>query len=275
MNLKKTVCSALTCALFSTALIAQEAENAEAEEERPVWQPSIEISLDHSSRYMSEGNVGNPDAINTIGLTAEWGLTDNFSLHIGGTAIIDETDACGNDDNVEEWDWLAGFTFTTQEIEGIGKIEFNFDYIYYNYPRDGAHDHQTDTKEYEIDITAADVLLSPGVVFVHDFENDVIKANVNVTYEHTLEFISDKLTFELPVELWVGNHQYTGSTPHTAFYSVCVNPALNYEISDKVSVGTYVNMGWALDKDVRNDWKDDENNNAFNVCWGLNLTMTF
>ena len=38
MNLKKTVCGALTCALFTTAVMAQEAEKAEnAEDERPVY----------------------------------------------------------------------------------------------------------------------------------------------------------------------------------------------------------------------------------------------
>ena len=58
-------------------------------------------------------------------------------------------------------------------------------------------------------------------------------------------------------------------------YSLCVQPTLNYEITENVSVGTYVLMGWALDSDVRRDWKDDENNNAFNVCWGLNLTLSF
>ena len=68
--------------------------------------------------------------------------------------------------------------------------------------------------------------------------------------------------------------QYSGAD-HTTIYRLCVQPTLNYEITENVSVGTYVLMGWALDSDVRRDWKDDENNNAFNVCWGLNLTLSF
>ncbi|MCR4574520.1 MAG: hypothetical protein K5787_12210, partial [Lentisphaeria bacterium] len=235
-----------------------------------------------SSRYMSEGNVGNPDAIDTLSLTLEWGITDNLSFHIGGVGIYDETDVCGNRRNIEEWDWLAGLTYTTPKYDVIGKIEISFDYIYYNYPRNKAdeltgktlHNHTIDTKEYEIDVTAVDLFLSPGIAFVHDFENDVIKANVNVTFEQKLEKISEKLAFECPVELWFGNHQYSGAD-HTTIYSLCVQPTLNYEITENVSVGTYVLMGWALDSDVRRDWKDDENNNAFNVCWGLNLTLSF
>ena len=251
------------------------AEEAADESDRPVWLPSLELSLDHASRYMSEGKVDNPDPINTISLTAEWGLTDDFAFHIGGVSIIDDTDSCGRDDNVEEWDWLAGVTFTLP-----GGVEVTIDYIYYNYPGDKVHTHDTDTKEYEIDVTATEVFLSPGIVFVHDFENDTIKANVNVTYEHDLAFISEKLGFECPVELWACNHQYTECTRHTAVYSLCVQPTLSYEISENVSIGAYVQMGWAIDGSVRRDWRgseEDENNNnsAFNICWGLNLTATF
>jgi len=271
---------AMMMVLTSVCLFAQEAESAE--DSRPAWLPTLELSLDHSSRYISEGNVGNPDAIDTLSLTLGWDITDNLNFHIGGVGIYDETDACGNRRNIEEWNWLAGLTYTTPEFDAIGKIEIKLDYIYYNYPRNKAdaltgktlHNHTVDTKEYEIDITAVDLFLSPGIVFVHDFENDVIKANVNVTFEQKLEKISENLTFECPVELWFGNHQYSG-TDHTTVYSLCVQPTLNYEITENVSVGTYVLMGWALDSDVRRDWKDDENNNAFNVCWGLNLTLSF
>ena len=267
MKLNKLAVFALSGMLLAGTVMAQE-ETAE-ENNRPAWLPSLELSLDHTSRYMSEGNVGNPDPIDTLSLTAEWGITDEFSFHIGGVAIYDETNACDHDDNVEEWDWLAGVTFNLP-----GGIEVNIDYIYYNYPWD-EHKHNVDTKEYEIDVTATELFLSPGIVFVHDFENDVIKANVNVTYEQDLSFISEKLGFECPVELWVGNHQYTGSTSNTAVYSVCVQPTLNFAITDNLSIGTYLQMGWGIDSRVRRDWKEDENNSAFNICWGLNLTATF
>ena len=270
--MKKAKSLMVAAALLSGIVVAQEATK---EEERPALLPSLELSLEHTSRYMSEGNVGNPDAINTIGLTAEWGITDNLSFHLGGISILDETDATGNDDNVEEWDWLAGFGFSLPDVAGIGTLEFKVDYIYYNYPHDKTHTHDTDTKEYEIDVNATDVFLSPGIAFVHDFENDAIKANVNVTYEQELKQINEHLSFECPFEAWAGNHQYTGSTSDTAMYSLCAQPTLAYEISENVSISAFVQMGWALDGRVRKDWKDDENNNAFNVCWGLNLTASF
>ena len=268
MKLKKTVVCALTGILLAGSVMAEEVKEAQ-DNERPAWLPSLELSLDHTSRYMSEGNVGNPDPIDTLSLTAEWGITDNFAFHIGGVAIYDETNACDHDDNVEEWDWSAGVTFNLP-----GGIEVTLDYIYYNYPWD-EHKHNVDTKEYEIDVNATELFLNPGIVFVHDFENDVIKANVNVTYEQELAFISEKLGFECPVEVWFGNHQYTGSTSNTTAYSVCVQPTLTYEINENFSIGAYVQMGWALDSRVRRDWREDENNSAFNVCWGLNLTANF
>ncbi len=271
MKLNLTAVCALSALLVAGAAMAQEAEK----NDRPAWMPSLELSVDRASRYISEGNVGNPDPVYTIDLSAEWSVTDDFSVHVGGTAILDETDACDNEGNVEEWDWKAGATYSVPDLPVLGTLEFTLDYIYYNYPRDKAHTHNTDTKEYELDITATDLFLSPGIVFVHDFENDVIKANVNATYETKLEALSENLSFECPVELWVGNHQYTGSTKHTAVYSLCTQPTLKYEFSEHFSVGAYVLMAWGLDGRVRRDWKDDPNNNAFNICWGLNLTASF
>ncbi len=264
MNFKKTI----VCTLLAFSVLA-------IAEEETGWKPSLELSIDHTSRYMSEGNVGNPDPIDTIGLTVEFPVTDDLALHLGGTAIYDETNACDNRRNVEEWDWNAGFTFTLNELPGIGALEFNFDYIYYNYPRDKVHTHDTDTKEYEIDINATELFLSPGIVFVHDFENDVIKGNVNFTYELPLDNLLENLSFECPFEFWAGNHQYTGCTKGSTAYSFCTQPTLSYAINENLSVATYVQMGWALDSRVRNDWKDDENNNAFNACWGLNMTLSF
>ena len=271
MSFKKAI--VVTLAVFAVTFcgIAQELET----EEDSAWKPSLELSIDHTSRYMSEGNVGNPDAVDTIGLTAEFEVCDGFALHLGGTAVVDETDACDNRHNVEEWDWNVGFTFALDDLPGIGGLEFNFDYIYYNYPHDKVHTHDTDTKEYEIDVNATDLFLSPGFAFVHDFENDVIKGNFNLTYELPLDKVLENLSFECPVELWAGNHQYTGCTSGTTVYSVTAQPTLKYEFNENISVATYVQMGWALDGRVRRDWKEDENNNAFNACWGLNLTFSF
>ena len=64
----------------AVSLFAQEA--APAEDSRPIWLPTLELSLDHSSRYISEGNVGNPDPINTLSLTLGWDITENLSFHI-------------------------------------------------------------------------------------------------------------------------------------------------------------------------------------------------
>ena len=119
MKLNKLAICVLSGMLLAGTVKAQEAAEAE---ERPTWLPSLELSLDRTSRYMSEGNVGNPDPIDTLSLTAEWGITDEFSFHIGGVAIYDETNACDHDDNVEEWDWLAGVTFALP-----GGIEVNID----------------------------------------------------------------------------------------------------------------------------------------------------
>ena len=71
---------AMMMVLTSVCLFAQEAESAE--DSRPAWLPTLELSLDHSSRYISEGNVGNPDPINTLSLTLGWDITENLSFHI-------------------------------------------------------------------------------------------------------------------------------------------------------------------------------------------------
>ena len=71
-------------------LIGVQAKAQDATNEKPIWQPSVDISLSYSSRYISEGNVGNPDAIDTLSLTLGWDITDNLSFHIGGVGIYDE-----------------------------------------------------------------------------------------------------------------------------------------------------------------------------------------
>lgn len=273
MSIKSKVCVLALAAMWIGA-VAQDAEKVETSEERS-WLPSLEISIDHTSKYMSEGFVGNPDPIDTIGVTLGYDITDSLSVHVSGTAIIDETDACGNRHDVEEWDWAAGVTWTTPELGKLGKLELTLDHIYYNYPHDGAHTHDVDTKEYEIDVNAVDVFLSPGIVFVHDYENDVIKANVNVTFEYDLEKILENLSFECPLEIWFGNHRYTGCTSHSAVYSICIQPTLTYAINDNISIGTYVQMGYGLDSRVRRAWKADGDNNVFNACWGVNLGVEF
>ena len=99
---------AMMMVLTSVCLFAQEA--APAEDSRPAWLPTLELSLDRSSRYMSEGNVGNPDAIDTLSLTLGWDITDNLNFHIGGVGIYDETYFCVNRRYIEEKNWLACFT---------------------------------------------------------------------------------------------------------------------------------------------------------------------
>ena len=267
MKLKKIAVVVLTGILLAGAAMAEEAKSAE-KEERSAWIPSLELKLDHKSRYMSEGCVGNPDPIETIELTAEWGVTDNFSVHISGLVIIDETDANDLKHDAEEWDWKAGITYSIPDLAAIGTLEFTADYIYYTYP------HDSDTHEYEIDVNATDLFLSPGIAFVHDFRNHVVKYNVNVTYEKKLDAISEHLSFECPAELWFGNRQFSGCDSDATAYSFCLEPTLKYELNENVSVGAYVQMGWSLDGRVRGAWKDDPNNNAFNCCWGLNLTAT-
>lgn len=266
--MKKLTIFVLSGIILAGIAQAQEEKSAE----RPAWLPSLELGLDHASRYISEGNVGNPDPVNKVTLRAEWGITDNLSIHAEGLAIVDETDACNKKNNVEEWDWKLGATLTTPEIAVIGALEFNVDYIYYRYP---SSDADVDPQEYEIDVNASDLFLSPGFAFVHDFKYNVIKANANVTYEQPLPFISEKLSFECPLELWTGNRRYTGCSKHGALYSLCLQPTLKYTINENLSICGYTLMAWALDSTVRRDWRDDENNNAFNICWGMSLTANF
>ena len=266
--MKKLAIFVLSGIILAGVVQAQE----EKKSERPAWLPSLELSLDHASRYISEGNVGNPDPVNKVSLMAEWGITDNFAIHAKGVAVIDETDACGKEKQVEEWNWILGVSFTTPEIAVIGALDFNIDYIYYRYP---SYPEDVAPQEYEIDVNASDLFLSPGFAFVHDFENNVIKANANITYEQALPFISEQLSFECPLELWTGNRRYTGAPRTGALYSLCLQPTLKYTINENLSISGYALMGWALDSTVRRDWRDDENNNEFNICWGMSLTANF
>ena len=271
MKMSKIVVCALGVVMLANSAFAHDVKLKE--QELPFGFPSyFEYSFDYASRYMSEGYVEDPNYNYTRILTLGWSITDNLSFHIGGLERVEHLNKFFSD--VAELDCFAGLSLTLPDVPGLGAMEFNMDYIYYNYPHDGAHTHDVDNKEYEIDINATELFLKPGIAFVHDFENDAIKANVNATYELNLERICKFLVFECPMEFWFGNHQYSGCTEHLAAYSLCISPALKIKIKDIIFLGVFTQMSWALDSDVRRYWKDDKDNNSFNMCWGLNFTIS-
>lgn len=276
--------------LGCSALFAQEtaapapeaADNAaavETAEEKP-W--SVEIGLQVDSKYVSDGMVGNPDAV----------FTDSIQFNYGGfyanlTRIIDLTDYNGKETGYnhdrqfqcEEMDWLVGYVHTIEALPGLGDISLEVNI--------GYNDYQGMTEIPDEDIPAAFVVtldnllnseewtLSPYAEFDYDLRHDDVYGQFGLTFSKQ---VNDEVLLSLE------NNWYWGSAHHNrdAYESDTsrVNAAefiLTAEVTlnDYLTLSPYVAMSVPVRSDVRTCWRDDENNSGTNFWCGVALTFAY
>ncbi|MBR4613001.1 MAG: hypothetical protein IKO40_09835, partial [Kiritimatiellae bacterium] len=127
-------------ALLSVGVMAQEAVTVEEEEES--WKPSVELSADYSSAYVSKGFVGNPDPILALELNLElkgfyadvWAPFDMSGYN--------RPERSGNYINNRRWraeeiDYVLGYsyTFDKDKLGGFSDLTIDFSWQCYQYPR--------------------------------------------------------------------------------------------------------------------------------------------
>ena len=64
-------------------LIGVQAMAQDATNEKPVWQPSVELSLSYSSRYISDGWVINPESMIFGDINLTWDFKEFGGIYIG------------------------------------------------------------------------------------------------------------------------------------------------------------------------------------------------
>lgn len=250
----------------------------EAASEDDGWVPSIALSADLASRYFSEGAISNDEPTTQIDLSIS--LKD---FTVGVWTCIDLTDRVGYGNEPEEWDYYVTYAPSIGGDWAVIKgLDFTFGYWYYDYPRAS----EADSQELEFAVNAQ-CLLSPGIDLYWDFENDLFYGSLNASHETPLDFISDKLTWENSCELWWGNSHYNCNdnynwahmadekTYKNCFFAFVWTTKFTFKIDEHFSFGPFLQLGYALDNDIRNEWKEDPMQNAVNFCWGANLSMEF
>ena len=277
------------CAAFAqdAAPVAPAAADQEAvaTEDEKAW--SVEIGLAVDAKDSSDGMIGNPDPIFTDSVQFNYDLTDTDSVYASLTRMIDLTDFNGKETGYNhdrqfqcvEMDYLIGYVHTFAGIAGIGDVSVELNIGYNDYQG------MTDIPDEEIPaaliITCDNLLnsevwtLSPYAEFDYDIRLNDVYGQFGFTAS---KVVSDDVTLSLE------NNWYWGSTHHNRdayeFDSNSINATdfvLTAEIAlnEYLTLAPYVAMSVPVRDEVRQCWKDDENNNKTNFWCGVALNIAF
>ena len=111
-------------------LIGVQAMAQDATNEKPIWQPSVDLSLSYSSRYISDGWVINPESMIFGDINLTWDFNEFGGIYIGTWFANDWNDynegahvpgdgLGGVVGEPEEIDYYFGYGHTFEELDVI------------------------------------------------------------------------------------------------------------------------------------------------------------
>ena len=289
-------------ALLSVGVMAQEAVTVEEEEES--WKPSVELSADYSSAYVSKGFVGNPDPILALELNLElkgfyadvWAPFDMSGYN--------RPERSGNYINNRRWraeeiDYVLGYsyTFDKDKLGGFSDLPIDFSWQYYQYPRFREVEEVEVSEEGEIEDVHFSHFKEMPLCLTLSLDN-VLVSFTEEDSPHSLS-ISNNLYYDLAQYYWytetgIGyeysfTEKLTGSLTNTWYWgdskfngwgkqamkATDLVAELAYDICDHVTLSTYVGVAWATNSHERQEWKDDANNNRTNWWGGVKCSFAF
>ncbi len=238
-------------------------------EDNDAMRPTFSFTLEAANRYMGgKGSISNDDWVIQPDLSVSF-----MGFTAGVWSCIDMTDRVGYNGEPEEWNYYVEWS---PELE---YVDLTIGYCYEDYPR--ANEADCQKLEFAVNLKT---FLSPGIEVAWDFENDIFEVGFNLSYDKE---IGDGLVWYNSAELWWGNTHYNcndnGNWAHkshedtskNALISAVLTTGLEYSICENVTVGPYLKAGWALDHDIREDWKQDEMQNSVNFCGGFVMNFVF
>ncbi len=278
-------------ALAGAQIFAQEAVPEVKSEEKCMLIPSISLSMQYKSRYISDGFVVNPDNMLFGSLDLGWDFSSFGGLYVGiwGANDLNRFNA---DSKVkyepEEFDYYIGYWYEWGDIPGIESLTFDLSYTYWDYPSRtewACVGEQQNT--IALDVTAG-CAMKPGVTANWDPENEKLYFKLHVNYDYDFEEIKN-LNFSTGLALFWGNHRYVaakgvseweddnyvGRFKHTAITTLVWDVAFTYSLNDNISFGPFASLSFAVDSDVRDTWKYDENKSVVNSKSGCNTLWGF
>lgn len=295
MNMKNFLKSAFAVAALTGAQIfAQEAVPEVKEEKSCCLIPSVSLSLDYKSRYISDGFVVNPQNMLFGSLDLGWDFASFGGLYVGiwGANDLNRYNA---DSKVkyepEEFDYYIGYWYEFGDIPGIESLTLDLSYTYWDYPSRTEWECPGEQQNtIALDVTAG-CILKPGVTANWDPENEKLYFKLHVGYDYDFEDVKG-LSFSTGLALFWGNHRYVaakgvekwedgvsvGSYKNSAITTLIWDVAFTYAVNDHISFGPFASLNFAVDSDVRDTWKDGDNKNSKSGCntlWGFGGKISF
>ena len=290
-------------ALFALVGVAF-AQEIEVAEESSSWKPSLSLTLDWQSRYVSKGEIVNPDPIACADLFIEL-----KGLYVDIWAPFDMTDinrpersgAYTNNRKyrAEEVDYVVGYSYTigADKLGDFSDLTIDFNYKYWQYPRATFDDDQL----IELGVSL-DNVLDPDSAFALKLGTS-IAYHLNKNYKWRGQFYAD-LSYAINDKIKVGvkNTWYWGDKRFNRYQvwgefedgeSVLLDDsemnrdAINtaevrlyaaYDVTDNISLGAFFAGAWAIDHERRYLWKangDFENNHQPNFWGGVSVSFNF
>ncbi|MBO4619961.1 MAG: hypothetical protein J5654_07610 [Victivallales bacterium] len=290
--MQKTFCVLLGVVMLSVGVMAQDVVTAEEEENG--WKPSLELTADYSSAYVSKGAVGNPDPILALELNLElkgfyvdvWSPFDMSSYNSPERSGSYTNNRRGR---AEEIDYVIGYAYTIEadKLGGFSDLTVDFSWQYYQYPRyreEGDKRELSHFKEMPLclgvsldnvlaSFTEADsphsLALSNNLYY--DLEQYYWYTESGISYGYQ---ITEQVAFSLTNTWYWGDHKFNG-WGKSAMKATDLVAKVDYEICDHVTLGAYVGVAWATNSHERQEWKDDANNNRTNWWGGVKCSFAF
>lgn len=288
--------------LFALVGVAFAQDVEVADESSCNWKPDLSLTVDWNSRYVSKGEVINPDPIASvdayIGLC---GFYADFWAPFDMTDI-NRPERSGNYTNnrkyrAEEVDYVFGYSYTVgaDKLGGLSDLTIDFNYKYWQYPRATFDDDQL----IELGLSL-DNVLDPDSDFALGFGTSVAY-HLNNDYKWWGKVYAD-LSYALNDKVTVGvkNTWYWGDKRFNR-YSItdedeegneividasemnrdAVNAAelkfyASYALNDNISLGAFFAGAWAIDHETRAKWDAAKPWNRRQNFWGgVSATFSF
>ncbi len=270
------------CASYS--VFAQEAAPAVEVEEGSSWTPFVSLSAEWGSKYMCDGKVVNPNAMTFLDAFVElnglyvdlWAAMDmsHWNRPDGGSY------AYKNDRQyrAEEVDYVIGYAYTFEDLLPISPLTIDVAYKYFQYPRAYFdHDEPLDVKIYLDNLLdpESDITLGTGVTFRYDLNWYTWYGWYDVTVGMK---ITDQLSAKVSSKVFWGTKdkmRMAYGLNRDVISSLEVRGDLSYAVTENISLGAFVDCGWALDHEIRDAWKADSINNEENFRAGMSVSVCF
>ncbi len=253
--MKKIIALSILAAFAALPLAASAAEGS--------------IYADILSAYVFNGQVGNDEPVFQPGLDV--GGPFGFGYSLWANMSLTDADSSWDPNTKGEWNEIdLGLNWT---LPWEGPVSLTLGGTYYVYPQATSaleeNDDGTITADeapadgaYEVyaKVAATDLLLSPSIKFCHDMDNSddwIALFGIGHSFE-----IMDALSLDLGATLGFAGEYYVdsnyGSDAGSALSHVQLDAALNYALSETLSVGVKGSFSSILDSDMRDDIKDGD-----------------